>query len=554
MQKLAWAIALFVFLLFFGLYSFRLGIRPALMHDDYEYTYPSFSLAERGDFGSPLLGPGLNIERRTYNLTVYYYATVHAALIRLYGDGPESIPLANTLHFALLAAAGAFFLVRRQAYLGLFVFLYALVTDERMVDAARHGRPEMTAGFGLTMGVLALWLWRGEGRHRPLVLFGTGMALTAGMLSHTSVVFFALALALVFAAPLARDAGPRGIGAGLLPFLAIPLLYGYFIWTDSLANLRGQLAPAQGDVVLGRILLVLLQGDWSARGSLASGFVATHAGSLFVWLAVAVCLALPVVSSHRLARGARFFAGVYGLLFLTHFLCLKHFVLSYRAIYQATLYLALALLAEVVAARVGERFEQAWTSALRVAGAVVLVVLIAATAVRFREGLRGQPLPYARLQGVLTYALRESGARAGDHVFVPSPFGFHLRRSFDVTAHPATKYFRGRWSPAFRDGLQRIWGRETLARAKPPSLCYGMELAFLRPAWVVSWDADYSSLQPFYRFLRQFPDLPGMQVERGRTAELPEPYGGSVRVYRLTLSEEIGALDRTLHADQAPCP
>ena len=83
------------------------------MHDDYEYTYPSFSLAERGNFGSPLLGPGLNIENRTYNLIVYYYATVHAAMIRLYGDGPESVPLANTLHFALLAAAGAFFLARR---------------------------------------------------------------------------------------------------------------------------------------------------------------------------------------------------------------------------------------------------------------------------------------------------------------------------------------------------------------------------------------------------------------------------------------------------------
>jgi hypothetical protein len=554
MQKLAWTIALAVFLLFFGLYSFRLGVQPALMHDDYEYTYPSFSLAERGDFGSPLLGPGLNIERRTYNLTVYYYATVHAALIRLYGDGPESVPLANTLHFALLAAAGAFFLVRRQAYLGLFVFLYALVADERMVDAARHGRPEMTAAFGLTMGVLALWLWRGEGRHRPLVLFGMSVALSAGMLSHTSVVFFALALAFVSAAPVARDAGPRGIGAGLLPFLAIALLYGYFIWTDSLANLQGQLAPAQGDVVLGRILLVLLQGDWSARGSLASEFIGTHAGSLFVWLAVAVCLALPVVSSHRLARGARFFAGVYGLLFLTHFLCLKHFVLSYRVIYQATLYLALAHLAEVLAARAGNRFGQAWTTSLRVAGAIVLAVLIAVTALRFRELLHGEPLPYARLQGALTYALRESGARPGDRVFVPSPFGFHLRRSFDVIAHPAPKYFMGRWSPTFRDGLRRIWGTETLARVNPQSLCYATGLAFIRPVWIVSWNADYSTMQPFYRFLRQFPDIPGMQLERRRKVDLPPPYWGSAVVYRLTLSEEVGALDRRLQAAQVPCP
>ncbi len=524
------------------------------MHDDYEYTYPSFSLAERGNFGSPLLGPGFNIENRTYNLIVYYYATVHAAMIRLYGDGPESVPLANTLHFALLAAAGAFFLVRRRAYLGLFVLLYALVSDERMVDAARHGRPEMTAAFGLTMGILALWLWWGEGRHRPWVLFGLGVALTAGMLSHTSVVFFALALALVFAAPLARDAGPRGIAAGLLPFLAIPLLYGYFLSTDSIANLQGQMAPAQGDVVLGQLLFLVLQGDWGVLGSVASEFVGTHGGPLVVWLAVAACLALPAVSSHRLARGARFFAGVYCLLFLTHLLCLKHFVLSYRVIYQATLYLALGLLAEVVVARLGERFGQAWTNALRVAGALVLVVLSVTAALRFRDLLYAQPLPYARLQGVLTYALRESGARPGDRVFVPSPFGFHLRRSFDVVAHPAPKYFRGRWSPGFRDGLRGIWGGDTLARVNPQSLCYAMGIAFVRPTWIVAWNGDYSTMQPFYRFLRQFPDLPGMQLERGEGAELPPPYSGSVRVFRLRLSEGILALDRTVHSTQAPCP
>ena len=401
------------------------------------------------------------------------------------------------------------------------MFLYALVSDERMVDAARHGRPEMTAAFGLTMGVLALWLWRGEGCHRPWVLFGLGVALTAGMLSHTSVVFFALALALVFAAPLARDAGPREIGAGLLPFLAIPLLYGYFLSTDSIANLQGQLALAQGDLLLGRLLFLLLQGDWGALGSVASEFVSAHAGSPVVWLAVVACLVLPAVSSHRLAPGARFFAGVYCLLFLTHFLCLKHFVLSYRVIYQATLYLALAFLAEVVVARVGERFGQAWTNALRVAGALVLVVLSVTAALRFRDLLYAQPLPYARLQGVLTYALRESGARPGDRVFVPSPFGFHLRRSFDVVAHPAPKYFRGRWSPAFRDGLRGIWGRDTLAQVNPQSLCYAMGLAFVRPTWIVAWNGDYSTMQPFYRFLRQFPDLPGMQLERGEGAELP---------------------------------
>ena len=218
------------------------------------------------------------------------------------------------------------------------------------------------------------------------------------------------------------------------------------------------------------------------------------------------------------------------------------------------MYLALALLAEVVTARVGEPLGPAWTKALRAAGAVVLVVLGVTVAERFRSQLYGQPLPYARLQGALTYALRESGARPGDRVFVPSPFGFHLRRSFDVIAHPAPKYFRGRWSPAFRDGLREIWGRETLARVNPQSLCYAMGLAFVRPTWIVAWNGDYSTMQPFYRFLRQFPDLPGMQLERGSAADLPSPYSGTVRVFRLRLSEGIGALDRTVHTAQAPCP
>ncbi len=555
MKKLSWVVAPAVFLLFFGIYSFRLGIQPALMHDDYEYTYPSFSLAERGNFGSPLLGPGLNIENRTYNLIVYYYASVHAVLIRVFGDGPQSIPLANTFHFALLAAAGAFFLVRREAFLGLFVFLYALVSDERMVDAARHGRPEMTAGFCLTMGVLALWLWRGEGRHRPLVLFGMSAALTAGMLSHTSVVFFTLALALVFAARLARDAGPREIVAGLLPYLAVPFLYGYFILTDSVENLRGQLAPSRGDVRLGRTLLPLLDRDWSALWSLAGEFVRSHAGPPALWLGVLACLVLPAVVSHPLARRARFFAAVYCLFFLVHFLCLKHFVLSYRAIYQATLYLALALLADALLAGLARRLEKpSWIRALRLCGIAALVALSAGSVSRFRDGLTGQPQPFARLQGALTYALLESGARPGDRVFVPSPFGFHLRRKFDVVAYPAPKYFRGRWSPAFRDGVREVWGAETLARVDTESLCYAMGLAFIRPTWVLSWDADYSSVQPFYQFLHKYPNLPGMQVTRAQRAILPAPYSGTVRAYRLSFSDAIGALDRTLYPGQTSCP
>jgi hypothetical protein len=81
-----------------------------------------------------------------------------------------------------------------------------------------------------------------------------------------------------------------------------------------------------------------------------------------------------------------------------------------------------------------------------------------------------------------------------------------------------------------------------------------MGLAFIRPAWIVTWNFDYSTMQPFYQFLRKYPDLPGMRLEAGRRASLPSPYGGTVRVYRLSLSEAVGALDRTVHSAEAPCP
>jgi hypothetical protein len=78
--------------------------------------------------------------------------------------------------------------------------------------------------------------------------------------------------------------------------------------------------------------------------------------------------------------------------------------------------------------------------------------------------------------------------------------------------------------------------------------------SFNGPTRIVARDRDYSTMQPFYQFLRKFPDLPGMHLERARKAPLPAPHGGTVRVYRLSLAETIGALDRTLHSAEAPCP
>jgi hypothetical protein len=557
MNKLSWPAAAVIFLVFFGTYSHRLGIRPELWHDDYEYTYPSYSLAERGELGSPLLGTGLDIHKRTYSLIVYYYSAVHAVLIRQFGYGVESIPLANTFHFALLAAWGAFLLLRRGAALGVFVFLYGLVSDERMVEAARHGRPEMTAGLYLTLAAFGLWLRLGEGRRSPAVLLGAGAALTAAMLSHTSTVFFTIALAAAFARPLARQASLRDALALLLPFLAIPALYFYFFLTDAhfLANLRGQLGPAQGDVVIGRLLLLLLHGEWRELASLAAAFLAGHAGPTWLWLGLPIALLVARFVPLPCAAAARFFAGIYCLLFFAHFLCLKPFVLWYRSVYQAIGYAALAFLAEAVVARAGAWLRRpAGLPLLRVACAAALLGLGARDVFRFREGLHGQRPPYGQLAGALHYVLSQSGARPGDRVFVPSPFAFHLKRRFDVIAYPAPKYYQGRWSAAFRDGLRAIWGPEVVAQVDAQSLCYAMGLAFVRPAWLISWDSDYGVVQPLYQFLRKYPDLPGMYVTRLSSATLPPLYGGPVRVYRLQFTPEVDALDRTYHVEEQPCP
>jgi hypothetical protein len=193
-------------------------------------------------------------------------------------------------------------------------------------------------------------------------------------------------------------------------------------------------------------------------------------------------------------------------------------------------------------------------SLLRVACAAALLGLGARDVLRFREGLDGQRLPYGQLAGALRYVLTQSGARPGDRVFVPSPFAFHLKHGFDVIAYPAPKYYRGRWSAAFRQGLRAIWGPEVIAQVDAQSLCYAMGLAFVRPAWLISWDSDYSVVQPLYQFLRKYPDLPGMYVTRLSSATLPPAYGGPVRVYRLQFTPEVDALDRTYQVEEQPCP
>ena len=379
---LSGAVAFAIFLVFFGIYSFRLGVQPALMHDDYEYTYPSFNLAERGNFGSPLLGTALNIHNRTYNLVVYYYASVHAVLIRIFGDGAAVDPAGQHVS---LRPAGRVRSLLSGAPAG-------VPGPRRLPFRAHEGRADDrrrapgAAGddgglLSSSSAVLALWLWHGEGRRRPAVLFAMSAALTAGMLSHTSVAFFGAALLLVFLVPRARQARPRELLAALLPFAIVPLLYAYFVLTDSVANIRGQLAPVQGDLLLAGRVKLALHGQWAELATLTIEFVRTHLWTPVPWLGAAAGLAAPALFASSWSRGARFFAQTYCLFLVVHYLLLKHFVVSYQVIYLATLYVALAFLAEGIAARLGELWPRpAWIAAARVAGIAVLAVLSCALA------------------------------------------------------------------------------------------------------------------------------------------------------------------------------
>ena len=225
-------------------------------------------------------------------------------------------------------------------------------------------------------------------------------------------------------------------------------------------------------------------------------------------------------------------------------------------IYQAPFYIALAFLAEAMLAGLHEVLKKPrWAMALRIAGVAALLLLSVADMSHFRERLRGRPIPYAALQAALVDALLESGARPGERAFVPTPLAFHLQRKFDVISYPPNwRYFQGYWGPAFRQGLREVWGEEPLTRVDERYLCWAMGLAYIQPRWVLSWNMDNGVMQPFRRFLRRFPGLPGMELTEVRRMDLPPPFGGNVQVYRLELSEAMRALERTPASAEPYCP
>jgi hypothetical protein len=155
----------------------------------------------------------------------------------------------------------------------------------------------------------------------------------------------------------------------------------------------------------------------------------------------------------------------------------------------------------------------------------------------------------------LVYALLESGARPGDRAFVPTPFAFHLRRKFDIVSYPPNwRYFQGYWGPGFRHGLLGLWGEDALTRVDAQYLCWAMGLAYIQPKWVLSWNGDFGVMQPFRKFFRRFPELPGMELTEVYRTNLPPPYGGNVQVFRLELSDSVRALERTVGSAEPRCP
>ena len=229
-----------------------------------------------------------------------------------------------------------------------------------MVEAARHGRPEITAGCCLTLGLLALWRFIGEGERRPAgpariqrrVHGRAPVAHLDGVLrsGHRAGVRGAVAAARragVTSRPGSRPSSPS-LCSTATSFSRINLRT---CATRSLPRRETSSCIAcygRSSMATGMCSAASLLEFWRDHARLAVA-VAGSSGSP---------AATRLVVQHPSARGARFFAAIYCLFFAIHFVCLKPLVPSYRAIYQAPLYLALGLLVDAVFRRRGTTARQ----------------------------------------------------------------------------------------------------------------------------------------------------------------------------------------------------
>jgi hypothetical protein len=538
----------------------RLGVVPVFMHDDYEYTYPSFNLVRVGEFGSPLMGTGLNVEHRTYNFTMYYYATVHAALIRIYGDRPESMPLANLLHCSLLiACAIAYCIYRGQIVMGL-VFVIAFLSDRLVTAAALAGRPEMTAAFGYFIALLALYEWQVWHRNPWVLAAASGGAVLAGLTHPAGVIVliptFALFIALNF-----RQLITLPNAAALLAPCAVPvLLYAYFVATDDWRNIVAQmLANSGGNIVWARRRALLEAGQFGALAATAKPVWDHFSNVRFVYAVPGIVAGVAAVAAgDRLGSwreelrahviGSVFFSVAFVLAVIMHWLFLKEFVGSYTVIYRCAWYLALAISMSLLVLPI-----QVWLAArhwteLKV-GALALAVALyvtshdaAAVAARLHGGFKFAD--YARFRTELNQAMTAAGAHAGDHIYCPSPFGTYLSPEFRPVTYGGERYFAGMWPQSFDIALN---GKRAVAR-ESPSFEYLKKIVFLNPKWIVTWDEDYSDLQDYMRFVKSFPNIdPDIRIVEAGNYVSQHTYLGGIHIFRVDLSPMFSnSLDRTL--------
>jgi hypothetical protein len=556
----ALAVGAIVFVVGFAAIT-RLGVVPQFMHDDYEYTYPSFSLARMGEFGSPLMGTGLNVEHRTYNFTMYYYATVHAALIRMYGDRPESMALANLFHGSLLlACAIAYCIYRGQIVMGL-VFVIAFVSDRLVIAAALAGRPEMTAAFGYFIALLALYEWQVWHRRSPwLLAAASGGAVVTGLTHPAGVIVllptFVLFVALNFRRLLTL---PNGI-ALLAPFAVPVLLYAYFAATDDWRNIAAQmLANSGGNIIWARRRAMLEAGQFRELVATARPVWEHFSNVHFAYAVPGVVAGVAAVAAgDRLTslreelrahvNGVLFCSVAFVMSFVMHWWFLKEFVGSYTVIYRCAWYLAVGISISMLVLPI-----QAWLAARHWtelnAGALALAVALyvtshdaAAVAARLHGGFKFAD--YARFRTELNEAMTAAGAHAGDHIYCPSPFGTYLSPEFRPVTYGGERYFAGMWPQSFDIALD---GKRAVAR-EPSSFEYLKKIVFLNPKWIVTWDEDYSDLQDYMRFVKSFPNIdPDIHIVEAGNYVSQQTYLGGIHIFRVDLSPKFSSsLDRTL--------
>ena len=529
----------------FSFFKLNLGANPTLKHDDYEYTYPSFNLARHGEFGSPYYGNPLNVAHRTYDLTVYYYAPVHAALIRVFGDDVTSIPLANTLHFALMGALGlVYFVARRQWLMGVF-FAAALWTDPMALEIYRTGRPEVTCGFGILVATLAIWdRWAEHNRARAVLSIAAAGGVAAAC-SHSAGVFVGIPLFLFLIATNLRALLTTLDGVALVvPFLSVPALFAYFTVTDSWQHIAAQMATNTYNVSNPARIMYWLPEQFAG---VVSAYRTTN-----LWLlvpGVALAVGLRVASRRRpelwtaaiaqAVRGLVFFgvAFVAGFWMQCVFMKPLH---SYSLIYKSLYFLSLASALTIVV----RALQLVVPAPLRrgvVAAALLLVSWHVYDSLFLGARLRWMRpgADYRAFGRELTTHLRMAGVAPTDTVYTPGPFASSVARDVNVLAHPAEKYYWSGIPASFHKAAAALTVAEGVKESRAS---YVRDLLCLDPQWVVRWEDDESYLDTFGEFLDTFPNGdPRMQIRLADSYESSTTYTGRIWIYRVTTDRAYAA-------------